>query len=230
MVFFSSAEPVLRTKQTHLDIQDICGLLKIHWQIGTVKLWSGFYTRVDQSLLLWGLLSFGIFTAAQFLPISWVTQAYCSSVLTLLGTLAMVVLTQFWARVEQLTWIIAVWGSLMMTGLILTDAGIFWGWGQLLTYLCPLWLGLSAVGYVATGIGMHSRTFLLIGVIHLLGIGLAQILVGWQFLLTGVVMGGSLLVLSELQWDMRPPIESPVLSETEKQFNREQDLKRQARP
>ena len=49
----------------------------------------------------------------------------------------------------------------------------------------------------------------------------------WQFLTTGAVMGCSLLVLAELQWDMRSPIDYDLLSPKQKQFNQEQDRLRQ---
>jgi hypothetical protein len=52
-------------------------------------------------------------------------------------------------------------------------------------------------------------------------------LMGWQFLATGLVMAGSLLFLSEVQWDMRPPIEFNLLTLEQRQFNQEQHQLRQ---
>ena len=220
--------PVLRAKQPELDIQDLCGLLRIQWQIGTIKLRSVFYTRIDQAFLLWGLIALIIFATAQFFPLSWVLQAYIWSSLTVVGTGAMITLTQFWARVEQLSWVVYTWAMLMVVGVVLTDLGIFAGWGFLLINLCPLWLGISALGYLLTGLGLRSRAFLGIGSIHLVGMALLPTLIGWQFLFTGVVIGGCLILLSELQWDMRGPIESPVLNEVEQEFNRQQHYYRQS--
>jgi hypothetical protein len=226
MSLFSS-EPLIRFKQHALDLQDLCGLLRIHWRLGQIQLWSGIYTRVDQALLLWAGLSFFIFASAQFLPVSWIDQVYLWTTLTLVGTGIMVWLTQFWARVEQLSWVVYTWGVLMGVGLVLTDAAILQGWGLILINLCPLWLVICALGYFATGLGMRSRTFLLMGIIHLFGALCVQAMAGLQFLTTGLFMGGSLLFLSELQWDMRPPIDSPVLTVAEKEFNRQQQQRRQ---
>lgn len=210
--FFNYGEPLLRTKQEALDIQDICGLLKMRWQIGSVKLLSTFYTRLDQAFILWGWMTLTIFATAQFFPMSWTTQAYLWSVLTIASTLVMVALTRFWARVEQLSWVLYTWSTLMILGLVLTDLAVLRGWPMLLLNLCCLWLGISALGYGITGVGLRSRTFLLTGLVHILGILLLPLFLDWQFLFTGLVMGGSLLVLSELQWDMRLPIESPMLA------------------
>lgn len=55
MAFFNLSEPVLRRKQTDLDMQDLCGLLKVRLQLGSLRLLSVAYTRVDQAILLWGI-------------------------------------------------------------------------------------------------------------------------------------------------------------------------------
>ncbi|MEQ9481127.1 hypothetical protein [Coleofasciculus sp. F4-SAH-05] len=54
----------------------------------------------------------------------------------------MVVLTNFWVKVERLNWLLYFWGVLMIGGVILTDLSIFLGWGNVLIRLCPLGLGL----------------------------------------------------------------------------------------
>ena len=109
------SEPLLRHKQAALDIQDLQGLWwSINWQLGKRTLFSGFYTRIDQVLIIWALITAGIFATAQFLPISWYTQAVVWSALTLVGTVGMVVLTWFWASVERLRWIIYCWVILML--------------------------------------------------------------------------------------------------------------------
>lgn len=230
MTFFNASEPVLRSKQEHLDVQDLEGLLRLHWQIGNFTLFSGFYTRIDQTFLLWGLVTAGIFFTAQFFPISWSFQAILWSTLTLIGTGGMAVLTLFWVRVERVSWILYSWAILMITGLVLTDCSIFAGWGGLLLHLCDLWLGLSAIGYFCTGVGLRSRTFILIGLTHLFSIPLLTFVAPWQYLTTGIIMAGCLLLLSELQWDMRSPIDNTMLSEEQKQFNRIQQQMRQLTP
>jgi hypothetical protein len=228
MTFFNASEPVLRSKQEHLDVQDLEGLLRLHLQIGNITLFSGFYTRIDQTFLLWGLVTAGIFFTAQFFPISWSFQAILWSTLTLIGTAGMAVLTLFWVRVERVSWILYCWAILMITGLVLTDCSIFAGWGGLLLHLCDLWLGLSAIGYLLTGLGLRSRTFLLIGLTHLFSIPLLTFVAPWQYLTTGTIMAGCLLLLSELQWDMRSPIDNTLLSAEQKEFNRIQQQLRQS--
>ena len=223
MTFFNPSEPILRLKQEALDIQDLSGLLRIHWRIGDITLFQTLYTRIDQMFALWGGISAVIFGVAQFYPFSWTDQAIAWSVLTLLGTVVMTWMTWYWVTVEQLRWVVYCWSGLMLVGIALTDYGIFGGCGWILLNLCPIWLGLSALGYLASGVGMRSRSFLIIGFFHLLAIPILAITPGWQYLNTGFVMAGSLFILSGIQWDMRSPVESNVLTREQKAFNREQD-------
>ena len=229
MSFLNLTKPILRCKQEALDYQDRQGLLTIRLQVKNRTLFSGFYTRIDQVFVLWGLICAAIFITAQFSPISWMTQAIFWSVLTTLGTLLMIVMTYFWVRVERLRWVLYCWVILMLGGVTVTDLGIFLGWGQVLIHLCDLWLVLSAIGYLCTGLGMRSRAFIISSTIHLLGIFLLPYCGGWQFLTTGLLMVANLLVFAETQWDMRTPIENySLLSEEQKQFNKQQHKLRQA--
>ncbi|MDJ0657901.1 MAG: hypothetical protein QNJ42_00250 [Crocosphaera sp.] len=223
-----TSQPLLRFKQKDLDIQDLCGLLKIYGRIGEKTLFYRFYTRIDQVFLLWGIITGVIFVTAHFFPISWHHQAISWSILTLVGSLIMAHLTHFWVKVEQLRWIVYFWIALMIVGLSITDLGIFGGIGIILINLCPLWLGLTAIGYLVMGIGMSSQTFMISGLIHVAGIQLLPYFAQWQFLLTGLIMAGCLFLLAELQWDMRPPIESQVLTSEEREFNRQQNRLRQS--
>lgn len=220
-------QPLLREKQQELDFQDLQGLWQINWKIRNVTLYSGFYTRIDRVFIIWGAIALGIFTTAQFFPISWTTQAIVWSGLTLSGTVSMVSLAWFWVCVERLRWVIYCWALLMLTGVALTDCGIFLGWGAVLLHLCPLWLGLSGIGYFCTGLGLRSRALFMTGLIHLLGILVLPYVGAWQFLTTGSVMGFSLWLLAELQWDMRLPIEYALLTPEQKQFNQQQHQLRQ---
>lgn len=228
MSFFNASEPLIRKKQEALDVQDLQGLWRICWRIGQVKLLSLLYTRIDQVFVVWGWITGLIFVTAQFWPLSWQLQAVLWSVLTLVGTLAMSVLAWFWVRVEQLCWLVYVWAILMLVGLGITNCGIFLHWGQVLMYLCPLWLGLSAIGYFCTGWGLRSRTFMLASVLHLLGIVVLPYSNPWPFAATGVVIAGTLLFLAEVQWDMRPPAATALLTVEQQQFNREQYQRRLA--
>jgi len=227
MTFFNPSEPIIRSKQEALDFQDRQGLLSLDIKLGDKTLISVFYTRIDQVFILWGLISAAIFITAQFAPISWVIQAGLWSVLTLIGTMGMVVLTHFWVKVERLRWVLYFWVILMLTGVVLTDLSIFLSWGPILMRLCPMWMGLSALGYFGTGVGMRSRAFTLASIIHLLGIAVLPYLGGWQFLSTGIVMAASLLMFAGVQWDMRPPIEYNLLTREQKQFNEKQYQLRQ---
>ena len=228
MTLFNLSVPLLRIKQKEVDIQDLCGLIKIHWRIGSRTLINNIYTRIDQVFILWGVITAGIFFTAQFSSISWQFQAIVWSVLTVIGTVGMICLTHFWVVVEQLRWVTLLWSGLMLLGLAITNIGIFGIVPVILMNLCPLWLGLSALGYIVMGWGMSSRTFILMGLFHLFGIVVLPHVLGWQFLTTGLIMASSLILLSELQWDMRPPLESKVLSTEQIAFNRRQNQLRQS--
>lgn len=222
MSAFNFSSPLLRDKQAALDFQDLQGIVSLEWKIRNKILFSGSYTRIDQIFVIWGVLAATIFTTAQFLPISWTTQAIWWTALSLIGIVSMVAFTWFWVSVERLRWVVGCWVLLVLAGLGLTDLGIFLGWGEVLMHLCPLWLGLSAVGYFYTGLGLGSRTLTLTGLVHLVMIALLPYLSGWQFLATGIVMGFSLLILAQLQWDMRSPIAYDLLTPQQQEFNRQQ--------
>lgn len=201
MTFFNPNAPLLSQKQDVLELPDIPGLWRCHWQVGDLTLVSTFYTPLDQVCLIWGVISLVIFATAQFFPISWMTQAVWWSVLSLIGTGMMVALTPSWLRTDGLGWVIDSWVALMLLGLIVTDLSIFLGWGEMLMHLCPLWMGLVALGYVGTGLGMRSRTVLLTGLVHLLSMAILPYLGAMQFLATGIIMGGSSILLAVFQWD-----------------------------
>ena len=158
MTFFNPNAPLLSQKQNVLELPDMPGLWRCHWQVGNLTLVSTFYTPLDQVCLIWGVISLVIFATAQFFPFSWMTQAIWWSALSLIATGIMVVLTPSWLRAEGLGWVLDTWVALMLTGLVITDLGIFLGWGEVLMHLCPLWMGLVALGYLSTGLGMRSRT------------------------------------------------------------------------
>jgi hypothetical protein len=144
------------------------------------------------------------------------------------GVVLMTSFAWFWVRVEQLCWVVYIWAGLMILGVVLTDCGIFLGWGWVILNLCQLWLGISALGYVLTGWGLRSRTFLIAAGCHLAGIALLSLLSLWPFLFSGIIIAGTLLFLSEVQWDMRPPSTKPFLSDEENEFNQTQKVRRSA--
>jgi hypothetical protein len=228
MIAIKSPKPIIRIKQADLDVQDLEGLLRIHWKIKNLTLYSGFYTRIDQVFLLWGIITSIIFFTAQFAPINWGTQTLFWSVLTLIGTLGTVQLAWYWVSVEQLRWVIYCWVALMLGGLVLTNVAILGTvWPFLLMYLCPLWLGLSGVGYLCTAWGLRSRTFLLGGVLHLLAIAVLPYLPQAQYLTTGIITAGVLFLLAELQWDMQSTSNYKLLTLEQQKFNQRQRQLRQ---
>ena len=229
MPLFNSAEPIIRRKQHALDFQDRKGLLTLKLKIRHKTLYKNIYTRIDRVFIFWGLITAVIFFTAQFAPIDWITQAVFWSVLTIIGTIEMIVLTHFWVRVERLRWVLYCWTVLMLGGVAITDLGLYYGSGTILMHLCHLWLGLSAIGYFCTGLGLRSRAFIISGLFQIFGILILPFCIGWQFLATGLVMMVNLWIFAETQWDMRPPIDNyDVLTEREKEFNRQQYLIRQA--
>ena len=200
MTFFNPNAPLLCRKQSIVDLPASRGLWRLHWQVGNITLYSSFYSQLDRACIVWGVISALIFVTAQYVPISWFTQAIWWSVLTVIGTLSMVALTPSWVK-QELAWLLYTWTVLMLLGLAITDLGIFLGWAAVLMNLCPLWLGLIALGYVATGIGMRSRTLILTGLVHLFGIFILPYCAAWQFLITGIITGVTPLLLAEFQWD-----------------------------
>lgn len=229
MLVFESTQPILQRKQTALDVQDLEGLLRLRVQFWNWTLFSGIYTRIDQVFLLWGLITGVIFLTAQFLTVSWMTQAVLWSVLTLAGSIGTVALTWYWVTIEEFRWVVYYWVALMGVGVVLTNMGLFGGWWQILEHLCPLWLGLSAIGYLGTAWGMRSRAFLFNGILHLLGIVLLPYFLPWQYLVTGAVMAGSLFFLAEMQWDMQSVSSYSMLDEVQRKFNYQQLMLRQQR-
>jgi hypothetical protein len=230
MPLFNLAEPIIRRKQHALDFQDRQGLLRLRLHINNKTWFHSIYTRIDQVFVFWGLITAVIFFTAQFAPINWMIQAAFWTGLTVIGTVGMTTLTHFWVQVERLRWVLYAWIVLMLSGVAITDLSIYYGSGMVLMHLCHLWLGLSAVGYFCTGIGLRSRAFMMAGLFHLLGITILPFCMGWQFLTTGIVMTANLLMFAETQWDMRPPIDNySVLTEEQKEFNREQYLIRQTK-
>lgn len=201
MNLLHSTKPILRRKQRDIYCQEYQSLVSLYLKIAGKTFYSGLYSCLDQVFIIWGLIVAAIFVTAQFLPISWTTQAIVWSILTLAGTLSMMILTHFWVKQQQLNWILYLWVMLMVSGVILTDCSIFLGWGWLLIHLSHLWLGLCSLGYIITALGLSSRALLLVGLGHLLGIFSLPYVMGWEFLATAGIMVVSLLVLAETQWD-----------------------------
>lgn len=201
MSFFNSEVPIVVRKPSAFAIQDLPGLWRVHWQIDQRVLISTFYTRHDQACLLWGAIAAIIFITAQFLPLTWTAQAVLASLSTLVGIIGMIALTWWFVTSERISWVLGCWAGLMLGGVVITDLGVFWGWGQILANICPLWLWLSAGGYLLMGMGMRSRLFLLISLLHGLTIGFLPYVPTWQPLITGLIISGSAFLIAELQWD-----------------------------
>lgn len=201
MNFFNPDIPVISKKKSALEILPAPGVLRVHWQIGKFILHSSFYTKHDQACLLWSVLSGSIFVIAQFLPVSWITQAIFASAVTLMGIAGMVYLTWYLTAERRLAIVLFAWAGLMLVGAIVTDLSIFLSWLPVLTNICAFWLSLSAIGYVITAIGMRSRAFFLAASLHLMAIVILPYVAPWQPLITGIVIGCSVYMIAELQWD-----------------------------
>ena len=206
MTFFNCSVPPLRRKQLNIEVPELEGLWQVQFPLSKDRFYSQFYSCLDRTCLLWSLLLIPIFGTAQFFSVSWMLQAGLWSALSLVGTAAMVSMTYSWVKIERLLWVLYGWVILMLLGLLLTDLAIFLSWGKVLANLCPLWLGMSGIGYLGTGFAVRSRALLAASLLHLVGILILPYTGGWSFLFTGTVMVFSLLVLAELQWDMRQPI------------------------
>lgn len=201
MSFFNIDTPIFVRKRSAFDSPEMPGLWRVHWQFKDYVLYSSFYTRHDQACLLWGTIAALIFSSAQFLPVGWTTQVLLAASLTVMGILGMVGLTWKFARFERLNWVLSSWAGLMLTGAIATYEGVFGGWTWILVQVCPLWLGLSGIGYLVTGMGMRSRLFVLLGLIHLITITLLPFIPAWKPLATGLVISMSAFLIAEFQWD-----------------------------
>lgn len=220
-----SDEPLLRSKQHDLDVQDLRGAWHVrHSFLGYA--FSSIYTRVDQVFGLWGGLALLMFASAQILHLDWQQLALAWSGLTIIGVVSMIAIVHFWARVEQLMWLVYGWAALVLVGMLITDWAVFGYGGLVLLNLCPLWLGLCTIGHGLTGWGIRSRTFLGLMVMHAVAMVTVTHLGAWQYVVTGLIIGGSMLLLTQLQWDMRPPIEYAVLDEQQREFNRQQRVLR----
>jgi hypothetical protein len=114
----------------------------------------------------------------------------------------------------------------MLGGVTITNWGIFGGWWEVLPHLCFVWLLLSTIGYLGTAWGLRSRAFLVNGLLHIGAMALLSQATSWQFLLTGIVTAGTLLLLAELQWDMDSTSNYQSLTEEQKRFNQQQQQKR----
>ena len=222
MAFFNSAEPLLRPKQSALDVQDLKGLWKIHWQIGSQPIIRSHYTRIDQIFIFWGIVAGMIFATAQFTTLTWSVQAWLWSFLSLGTAIVMTCWTWCWTGVEQLRWLIWLWLGLLFIGVGLTDYSIVTTWGFIMGHLCHLWLILCAVGYFLTGFGLRSRSLLFIGLLHVLGCSTLSLVMSYQFMATGLIMSSTLLLLGEYQWDMRPPTTFANLTPEQQGFNQRQ--------
>lgn len=201
MSFFNIDIPIFVRKKSAFASPEMPGLWRVHWQFQNHVLFSSFYTRHDQACLLWGAIAALIFGSAQFFSLGWATQALVAALLTLAGIVGMIGLTWNFVRLERLRWVLGSWAGLMLLGAISTYQGIFSGWSWALIYICPLWLGLSGLGYLVTGVGLRSRLFLLLGLIHIATIALLPIMPLWQPLVTGLVISSSAFSIAEFQWD-----------------------------
>lgn len=191
---------IFQLKQTLADPVDLHGVLYLRIGLPNHRGISTYLTRLDQALIIWGIVTAVISGVAQVYPLAWTIQAVLWSVLSCAAILITSSLTWFWVNTRQQRWILYIWSLLILIGLALTDYGIFFGWGLVLVNLCSLWLGLSALGYFATGMRMRAPALIVIAIVHIGAIPLLTVLPTWQFLLTGGVISCSLFCLAAFQW------------------------------
>jgi hypothetical protein len=136
---------VFQLKQNLVNPVDLHGVLRIKLGSQDKVFVSTYLTRLDQALMVWGVVVAIIFLSAQFYYLDWGTQAVVWSALSVAAILLSGRLTWFWVTTRQQRWILYFWSLLVLTGLCLTDYGIFAGWGVILRNLCSIWLGISAL-------------------------------------------------------------------------------------
>jgi len=168
----------------------------------TVRL-SICFTKIDQAFLVWGVVTFVIFSLAQFSSMSWTTQAVLDSALTGAGIVMTSGLTWAIARSAKLRWVIFLWAGLMSVGTAVTACGIFYESVLILSNLCVLWLGLCAIGYGSMAIGMQSRCFTAACLVHLVAIPALSYTSSCQFFISGLVIALTLFFFSVVPWDMQ---------------------------
>ena len=205
MPFFKPKQPILQNKEISLKALNTSDLLIMKClRLGFLEKINlcGIYTCIDQAMIIWGVMSGIIFLTAQFLPVSWLTQAIFWSIITVIGVILMTVLTRHWTEEQNISQLLYIWGILMIVGVVITDLAIVDGWGFVLMHLCDFWLIISAIGYIMTGWIVHSRAFFISAIVHLLTVFALPYFMGWQFAVTGMVMMSNLLIFAEKQWDM----------------------------
>lgn len=203
MSYFNQREPFLRSKSYLLQVPELTGFRRIDWRLGQYLLHSSFYTPLDQACLIWSGLVAPMFLTAQFLPISWKTQAILWTILTVIGLIITAILTRHWVDNHRVYWIVTGWIILMIGGLIMTDLAVFLGWGLVLMNLCPLWLALIGLGYIVAAWGVRSRFLRVAGFLHFVTILGLPYVPEWQFLITGFVVVFFSWLVAEFQWDDR---------------------------
>lgn len=192
---------IFQLKKSLVDPVDLHGVIKIQFGNPQNPFISTYLTRLDQALLTWGVATAIIFSVAQFSFLDWHTQAILWSVLSCLIVSISGKLTWFWVTTRKQHWILYGWTLLVITGLCVTDYGIWQGSGLILRHLCALWLAISAIGYGLTGIGIKAPALILLGVVHAFTIPSLTLLPLHQFLLTGSIMSVSLFFLAAFHWD-----------------------------
>ncbi|WP_179228591.1 hypothetical protein [Leptolyngbya ohadii] len=203
MSFFDYSIPLLRCKSVCSESYADQKVWFVDWRIGKYCPYSSVYTRADQACIFWAVLVLPIFAVGQFSALDWTVQAILWTIASLFGLFLMVYLAKDWAKNKHVVWLLYCWSILIIAGLFLTDLGVFLRSSRVLGNLCSLWLAISSVGYLCSSVALHSRAFCVTGIIHLSAIWILPYMGGFQFLFTGTTMVFFLLILAELQWDMK---------------------------
>lgn len=203
MTSFFHPDPIFRTKSLDTDRKKHDGAiyLPVFSPLGLLP--SRYYTRIDQALLVWGVTVALIFIPAHFLYLDWRLQAILWSVLSLLAVGITLRLTWSSQEYRYLRWVMQLWALLMVTGIGISNYGVFGGHSWILGHMCDVWLGLCSIGYLVSAVGMRSRPLAIIGGLHCLTIVFISVFPQWMFLSTGLVMSWCLFLLAELWWEHR---------------------------
>ncbi|MCT7971113.1 hypothetical protein [Laspinema olomoucense] len=158
MIFYPHKQPILSPKPDPTTLQFQQGLWLIHVQIRGKTIFRQFYTRVDQSLMVWAVVTATIFFTAQS-GLNWTIQAIAGSILTGAATVIMWNWTHVWVMSEQVQWLIYCWLGLMLGGIALTDASLVWGWSLLLLPVMSLMVGDLWIGLFGNWMGLKISEF-----------------------------------------------------------------------
>jgi hypothetical protein len=113
----------------------------------------------------------------------------------------MVLLTPSWLREEGLGWVLDSWALFDVAWSCPDRLQYFPGLGSSINQSVSTMVRIGGAGLSGDGLGLRSRALIITGFVHLLAIGILPSVGAMQFLGTGIMMGGSSILLAVFQWD-----------------------------